>query len=125
MSEALDVLGVQKMVEKLNALIAKAHYEEGTGMYWIDASDWRELRELVASAVQQVREEEERVEEARLRVPHAFASSGRCSGCGMMESYYEAAMAILEGWPEDSEKKERMVELRTCRNDLKSSQRSK
>lgn len=118
MSEAVDVLGVQKMVEKLNALIAKAHYEEGTGMYWIDASDWRELRELVASAVQEVR-----AEPARVRVAHAFAPSGKCSGCGMTESYYEAAMAILEGWPEDSEKKERMAELSTCKNDLKSGQR--
>src|SRR5271169_356336 len=103
------------MVEKLDTLTAKAHYEEGTGMYWIDASGWRELRGLVASAVQQVREEEVRAEEARLRVTHAFAPSGRCSGCGMMESYCEAAMAILEAWPEDSEKKERMVELGTCR----------
>jgi hypothetical protein len=111
LSEAVDVRTLQRIVEKLGAVTARAHYEEEDGRYWIDAEDWRELRELLASSIQQV--------EKGVRKPgHVFGPSGRCSGCGMTERYYKGAMVILQGWPEDSEKEERMAELATCKNDL-------
>jgi len=120
LSETADVRTLEEIVEKLGAMTKRAHYEEETGRYWVDAEDWRELRELLATSMRQVQ-----AEHGREKPGHVFAPSGSCLGCGMTESYIEAAMAILEGWPEDSEKEERMAELRTCRNDLKSGQRSK
>jgi hypothetical protein len=48
---------------------------------------------------------------------HRFSTSGKCEGCGMTQDYYEQAMSVLQGWSADSEKKERMAELKTCSND--------
>ena len=35
----------------------------------------------------------------------------------MTERDFQQALSILDAWPEDSEKKERMAELKTCKND--------
>ena len=113
MSQTVDVRTLQKVVEKLSAITDRAHQDPETGSYWIDADDWVELRELIASSVERVQ-----AELGEARPGHNFASSGRCYGCGMAESYYRGAMALLERWPEDSEKEERMAELGTCRHDL-------
>jgi hypothetical protein len=118
LSETVNVRTLRKIAEMVGAITDSAHFDEETGRYWIDAEDWRELRELVASSLQQVQAGGE-------RPGHEFAPSGKCSGCGMTDGYYEAAMAILEGWPEDSEKEERMAELRTCSNALKRVQKTK
>jgi len=51
---------------------------------------------------------------------HRFSTtSGKCEGCGMTKDYYEQAMAILQGWSADSEKKQRMAELKTCADDAR------
>jgi len=118
LSETVDVKAIEKMVERLSAIAEKAHYEEETERYWIDAEDWRELRNLLASSLQRVQ-----AQTGGEAAGHSFGESGKCSGCGMTDSYYEGALAILEGWPEDSEKEERIAELRTCRKDLKRGQK--
>jgi hypothetical protein len=110
LSETIDLLSLQRVVDKLNALVAKAHYEQETQRYWVDADDWRELREFASSI------KEALAERAREIVGHAFSTSGLCSGCGMKKNYFERATAILESWPEDSEKGERLAELKTCKN---------
>jgi hypothetical protein len=120
LSQTLDVRTLQKKFEKLSALSEEARHDKATGNYWMDADDWRELRGLIASSVEQVQ-----AELGEERPGHDFALSGDCIGCGMAESYYKGAMAVLEGWPEDSEKDERMAELVTCKHDLKGPSRPK
>ena len=120
MSQTIDARTLQRIVEKLSGIAERAHRDEETSSYWIDADDWRELRELITWSGEQVR-----AELGEERPGHNFAPSGNCFGCGMAESYYRGAMALLERWPEDSEKEERMAELKTCRHDLKGARRPK
>ena len=116
MSETVDVLSLQKVVDKLNTLISKAHYEQEAQRYWVDADDWRELREFASSIKDALAERGKEI------AGHTFAPSGQCSGCGMKKNYFERATVILEGWPEDSEKEERLAELKTCKNLLRNGQ---
>jgi hypothetical protein len=113
LSETVDVVSLRRVIEKLNALTEKAKYD-GAGRYWAEAEDWRELRELVSLSVRALAERKE--------ATHTFGASGQCSGCGMKKHYFERATTILEGWPEDSEKVERLAELRSCRNRLRGGQ---
>jgi hypothetical protein len=114
LSEVVDIRTLHEIAKKMEAITRKARFDDETGRYSIEADDWHELHELITSSLQQVPEGPGK------RVGHAFTPAGKCSGCGMSQDYYEAAMAVLERWPKDSEKDERMSELRTCRNDIRS-----
>lgn len=100
---------MEEKMRRARALVARASYDEKTAGYRMDAADWEELRVLVASAAPS--------QEGKA-VPsggHSFTADEKCSGCGMTERYFEQALAILRGWPEDSEKDERIAELTACK----------
>lgn len=105
------------MLDKLETLAKKAKYQQELSAYSIPAKDWRELQELAAvlKSGQTRREPSE----------HNFEPSGRCAGCGMTEGYLERALEILNGWPENSEKNERIAEINTCKNDVPQSNSAK
>jgi hypothetical protein len=113
LSKTTDVASIRKISERIKALTARAEYDEEAGRYWVDAADLRELQELVAPYFSETSPEPEG------KPGHDFGDSGNCAGCGMTQSYYEGAMNVLKGWPEDSERKERMAELRACKQDLR------
>jgi hypothetical protein len=115
-SSVVDPRVAREVVKKIDAIAQRARREDETGRYSIDAEDWRLLQELLTSLRKPDDEREGK------RVEHAFMPTGQCSGCGMTQGYFDGAMSILRGWPEDSEKEERMAELGTCRNDVKSVQ---
>lgn len=95
----------KQTIENIDVVTKRARYRKEDRGYFMRDEDWQELRRLIAPL---------RGEEAE----HKFDVSGRCAGCGMTEQDLQQALAILEAWPEDSEKKERMAELKICRNDL-------
>jgi uncharacterized coiled-coil protein SlyX len=92
-------------MENIKAVTKRARYRKEDNGYWIGNEDWQELRGLLSPLSMEEKE-------------HKFEVSGRCAGCGMTENDFRQALSILETWPEDSEKKERMAELKTCKNDL-------
>jgi len=98
----------KETMENIEAVTKRARYrkEDRIGGYWMGQQDWQELRGLISPLSG---------EEAK---EHKFQVSGKCAGCGMTEREFQQALSILEAWPEDSEKKERIEELKTCRNDL-------
>jgi len=92
-------------MENIKSVMKRARYRKEDNGYWIGHEDWQELRGLISPLSMEEKE-------------HKFEVSGRCAGCGMAENDFRQALSILEAWPEDSEKKERMAELKTCKNDL-------
>lgn len=96
----------KETIENIEAVTKRARFRKQDGGYWMGHEDWQELRGLIAPLS---------AEEAK---EHKFEVSGKCAGCGMTEPEFQQALSILEAWPEDSEKKERIAELKTCKNDL-------
>jgi len=95
----------KETIENIEAVTKRARYRKEDKGYWMRDEDWQELRGLIAPLGG---------EEAK---EHKFEVSGKCAGCGMTEPDFQQALSILNTWPEDSEKKERMAELKTCKND--------
>jgi uncharacterized coiled-coil protein SlyX len=103
----------KEKTENIMAVTKRARYTREDRGYWMGDEDWRELRGLIAPLSGEDAKE------------HKFQVSGKCAGCGMTELDFQQALSILDAWPEDSEKKERIAELKTCKNDrlAKSSER--
>ena len=99
-------LRAKETIERIELLTKKARYRKEDGGHSMQSEDWRELRSLVAP---------HSVEDSR---EHKFGVKGTCVGCGITELEFEQGLSILQGWPEDSEKNERIAELKTCSNEL-------
>ena len=97
--------GAKETIENIEAVTKRARYKKEDRGYWMRNEDWQELRGLISPLSG---------EEAK---EHKFEVSGKCAGCGMTERDFQQALSILDAWPEDSEKKERIAELKTCKND--------
>ncbi|MDG7020745.1 MAG: hypothetical protein JRN23_02295 [Nitrososphaerota archaeon] len=98
----------RETVRSIEAVANRARYRKDDGGYWLRNEDWQELRGLIAPVTGGTSPGGE----------HKFDVSGKCAACGMTERYLEEAVSILQTWPEDSEKKERMAELRRCKGEL-------
>ncbi len=108
MSAELESLTTREIAEKMKTIANKGIYEEEKEGYRIGSRDWEELQELIDS----LRRGEEKTESE-----HRFADSEKCVGCGMTEVYYKQALSILQEWPENSERNERIAELKACSNE--------
>ena len=102
----------KETIENIEALTKRARYRKEDRGHWIGDEDWQELRGLIAPLSG---------EEAK---DHKFQISGECAGCGMTERDFQQALSILDAWPEDSDKKERMAELKTCKDDVRKVRRA-
>ena len=102
----------KETIDNIEALTKRARYRKEDRGHWIGDEDWQELRGLISPLSG---------EEAK---EHKFQISGECAGCGMTERDFQQALSILDAWPEDSDKKERMAELKTCKDDVRKVRRA-
>lgn len=110
MGAELETRAIRDIAQRMKELTDKGLFLQGEGGYLMGARDWEELRALIELLAPGA--------SAGTGSDHRFAASGRCLGCGMTEQFYEQALSVLGGWPKDSEKNERIAELKTCRNNL-------